>query len=73
VQDYCQLNVITIPDQYPILLIPELIDSLQQAKIFSKLDIRWGYNNVQIRDGDEFKATFRMSQGLYKLQVMFLA
>jgi hypothetical protein len=63
--------VITVPDRYPIPLIPELIDSLRQAKIFSKLDIWWGYNNVQIKDGDEFKAVIRTNRGLYKPQVMF--
>jgi hypothetical protein len=73
VQDYRRLNAITVPDRYPILLIPELIDSLQQARIFSKLDIWWGYNNVQIRDGDEFKAAFRTSCRLYKPQVMFFS
>jgi hypothetical protein len=71
VQDYWWLNAITVPDQYPIPLIPELINSLQQAKIFSKLDVWWGYNNIRIKDGDEFKAAFRMNCGLYELQVMF--
>jgi hypothetical protein len=46
VQDYRKLNDMTIKNKYPLLLIPELINKLQGAKYFSKLDIRWGYNNV---------------------------
>ncbi len=36
-----------------------------------KLDVRWGYNNVRIREGDEEKATFRTNRGLFKLTIMF--
>lgn len=46
VQDYRYLNSIIVKNQYPLPLIPELIDKLKGAKIFSKMDIRWGYNNV---------------------------
>jgi hypothetical protein len=40
-------------------------------KYFTKLDIRWGYHNVLIRDGDQWKAAFRTAQGLYEPVVMF--
>ena len=36
-----------------------------------KLDVHWGFNNVQMKDGDEWKATFHTNQGLYKPLVMF--
>src|SRR6185503_18535737 len=49
VQDYRKLNELTIKNRYPLPLISELIDSLQNAKYFTKLDIRWGYNNVRIK------------------------
>ncbi len=49
----------TIKNCYLLPLISELMDKLQGAKYFSKLDIRWGYNNVHIKDGDEWKAAFR--------------
>ena len=42
----------------PLLLIPELISKLQGAKYFTKLDVRWGFNNVEIKEGDEWKAAF---------------
>jgi len=44
---------VTIKNKYPLLLIQELIDKVQEAKYFTKLDIRWGYNNVRIKERDE--------------------
>ena len=38
---------------------------------FTKLDVRWGYNNVCIKEGDEWKAAFKTSDGLFELTVMF--
>jgi len=40
------------------------------AKYFTKLDVRWGFNNVRIKEGDEWKAAFKMNFGLYELTVM---
>ncbi len=59
VQDYRKLNKMTIKNQYPLLLISELMDKLQGTKYFSKLDIQWGYNNACIKNGDKWKAVFR--------------
>jgi len=42
-----------IKNKYPLPLIQELIDKVRGARYFTKLDIRWGYNNVRIREGDE--------------------
>jgi hypothetical protein len=42
------------------------MDKLKGAKYFTKLDVRWGYNNVRIRKGDEWKAAFKMNKGLFK-------
>jgi len=53
VQDYHYLNKGTIKNNYPLPLIPELIDRIGDAKVFTKLDLRWGYNNVCIKEGDE--------------------
>jgi len=58
VQDYWRLNEVTIKNKYPLPLIQELIDKVRGAKYFTKLDIRWGYNNVRIREEDEWKAAF---------------
>jgi len=71
VQDYCALNAMTVKNKYPLPLIPELIAKLRGAKYFTKLDIRWGFNNVRIKEGDEWKAAFRTNRGLYEPLVMF--
>ena len=52
-------------------LISELVNNLRDARYFTKLDVRWGYNNVHIKEGDEWKATFRTNRGLFKPLVMF--
>jgi hypothetical protein len=52
-QDYRYLNDWTIKNAYPLPLILEIMDKLKGAKYFSKFDIQWGYNNIQIRSGDE--------------------
>ena len=71
VQDYQKLNALTVKNRYPLPLIPEIIDKVQDARLFTKLDVRWGYNNVRIREGDEEKAAFKTNQGLYEPRVMF--
>ncbi len=71
VQDYRKLNKMTIKNRYPLPLISELIDKLRSAKYFMKLDVCWGYNNVQIKEGDEEKAAFRTNRGLFEPTVMF--
>ncbi len=71
VQDYRKLNSLTVKNQYPLPLIPELIDRLRNATLFTKLDIRWGYNNVCIKEGDQEKGAFKTNLGLYEPCVMF--
>ena len=71
VQDYRKLNQVTIKDKTPLPLIGEVINKLKEAKYFNKLDLIWGYNNVQIKEGDEWKAVFLTNKGLFKLQVMY--
>src|ERR1700678_3866239 len=58
-QDYRYLNDFTIKNAYPLPLISEIMDKLKGAKYFTKLDIRWGYNNVRIKKGDEWKAALK--------------
>jgi len=71
VQDYRKLNQITIKDKMPLPLIGEVIDKLKEARYFNKLDLIWGYNNVQIKEGDEWKATFLTNKGLFEPRVMY--
>src|SRR5271168_588347 len=70
-QDYRHLNSGTKKNKYPLLLIQELIDRLKGKKYFTKLDVRWGYNNIRIKEGDEWKAAFKTNRGLFEPTVMF--
>jgi len=40
-------------------------------ELFSKFDIRWGYNNIRICEGDKWKAAFKTRCGLFEPKVMF--
>ena len=71
VQDYQQLNEWMVKNRYLLPLISELIACIQNVKMFTKVDIRWGYNNIHIKEGDEHKAAFITNQGLFKPTVMF--
>ena len=52
-------------------LIPQTIDRLSGCTLFTKFDIRWGYNNIRIKPGDEWKAAFLTPEGLFETTVMF--
>jgi hypothetical protein len=52
-------------------LIPQTIDRLSRCMLFTKFDVQWGYNNVCIKDEDEWKATFLTLEGLFEPTVMF--
>ena len=71
VQDYRYLNDHTIKNAYPLPLISDLIDNLQQFLCFTKFNVQWGYNNICIKEGDEWKAAFLILMGLFKPTVMF--
>jgi hypothetical protein len=71
VQDYRPLNKWTKKDRTVSLLIPQVIDHLSRYTLFTKFDIWWGYNNIQIKKGDKWKATFLTKEGLFKPMVMF--
>ena len=52
-------------------LISDLIDNIEKKKVFMKMDLRWEYNNVRIKKGDEWKAAFLIPEGAFELIVMF--
>uniref|UniRef100_A0A0W0G8S4 Reverse transcriptase domain-containing protein n=1 Tax=Moniliophthora roreri TaxID=221103 RepID=A0A0W0G8S4_MONRR len=70
-QDYQDLNNGTIKNCYPLPLVTDLVDKLKTAKVFTKLDLRNGYNNIQVKDGDQWKAAFKTPRGLFEPTVMF--
>ena len=72
-QDYRYLNEHTVKNAYPLPRITELLNKLKGAKYFTKLDVRWGYNNVRIKDGDQWKAAFKTNRGLLEPTVLFFS
>ena len=70
-QDYRYLNKHTTHDAYPLPLISNLVDKLKDARHFTKFDVCWGYNNVHIKDGHQWKAAFITHKGLFESTVMF--
>jgi len=52
-------------------LISDVLENIGTKKIFMKMDLRWGYNNVRIKEGDEWKAAFTTPEGSFELTVMF--
>ncbi|QRW23679.1 Retrotransposable element Tf2 protein [Rhizoctonia solani] len=70
VVDYWKLNDVTHKNIYLLPRQDNLMAKLRHAKLFTKLDLRWGYNNVWIREGDEWKTAFRTKYRLFKYLVM---
>jgi len=71
VMDYHNLNNQTVKNNYLLPLITELIDNIGSKKVFTKMDLRWGFNNIRIKEGDEWKGAFTMYIGFFKPTVMF--
>ena len=71
VQDYRYLNEWTIKNNYPLPLISDVLENIGTKKVFTKMDLRWGYNNMRIKEGDEWKAVFMMPEGSFEPAVMF--
>ena len=71
VQDYQYLNEWTVKNNYPLPLISDILENIGTKKVFTKMDLRWGYNNVRIKEGDEWKAAFTTPEGSFEPTVMF--
>jgi len=71
VMDYHNLNDQMIKNNYLLPLITELINNMRSKKVFTKMDLKWGFNNVRIKEGNEWKGAFTMHIGSFELTVMF--
>jgi len=71
IQDYRALNTVTVRNRYPIPLTSDLVDQLREAKYFTHLDLRNGYNNIRIKEGHKHKLAFQTPLGLFEPLVMY--
>ena len=71
VQDYRYLNEWTIKNNYLLPLISDILENVGTKRMFTKMDLRWGYNNVRIKEGDKWKAAFAIPEGSFEPTVMF--
>ena len=71
VQDYRRLNKITIKNRYPLPLAADIVNRLMGARYFTKFDVRWGYHNIRIKEGDEWKGAIVTNRGLFEPKVMY--
>ena len=58
-------------NNYPLPLISDVLENIGTKKVFMKMDLRWDYNNVRIKEGDEWKAAFTIPKGSFELMVIF--
>ena len=71
VQDYQYLNEWTVKNNYPLPLISDIVKNIGTKKVFMKIVLRWGYNNVRIKEGDEWKVAFTTPEESFEPTVMF--
>jgi len=60
-----------IKNGYLLPLIADILDRVGKRKVFTKLDLRWGYNNIRIKEGDKWKIAFMTHIGAYEPMVMY--
>ena len=71
VQDYQYLNEWTIKNNYLLPLISDVLENIGTKKLFTKMDLRWRYNNMRIKKGNEWKAALMTLEESFEPTVMF--
>jgi len=71
VMDYYNLNDQIVKNNYPLPLITDLIDNIEGKRVFTKMDLWWGFNNIRIKEEDEWKRVFMTYVGFFELTVIF--
>jgi hypothetical protein len=67
VQDYWEVNKWMVWDIYPIPQIEQILEALHGKELFTALDIQWGYNNIWIKEKDQWKAAFKMPRTMDRI------
>jgi len=60
-----------VKNNYPLPLILDVLENIGMKKMLMKIDLRWGYNNMRIKEGDEWKVVFITPEGSFEPMVMF--
>ncbi|GKE90551.1 hypothetical protein Tco_1571646, partial [Tanacetum coccineum] len=68
--DYHDLTKLTVKNRYPLLRINDLFDQLQGSRVYSKIDLRYGYHQLRVREEDIPNTSFRIRYSHYEFQVM---
>ena len=68
--DYRKLNQVTVKNRYPLPRIDDLLDQLQGASVFSKIDLCSGYHQLRIKEEDTSKSAFQTRYGYYEFLVL---
>ena len=64
------MNEWTVKNNYPLPLILNIIENIGMKKVFMKIDLRWGYNNVRIKKGNKWKVAFTTPKESFEPTVM---
>jgi len=73
VQDHRYLNEWTVKNNYPLSLISDIVENIGTKRVFTKMDLWWGYNNMRIKERDKWKVVFTTPEGSFEPTVIFFS